>query len=83
MNYFVFLPASEARNLQDNRRSVYKSDYIDIRLRKNKMSDGENELEEQLEKTTLDNDSGEEEEEDEGRSNYVVLYCWFTTLLEK
>lgn len=40
MNYFVFLPASEAKNSKDKRRSVYKSDYLDIRLKHN-MSDEE------------------------------------------
>lgn len=41
MNYFVFLPASEAKNFEDRRRSVYKSDYLDIRLKKT-MGDEEN-----------------------------------------
>lgn len=43
MNYFVFLPASEAKQLKDKRRSVYKSDYIDIRLKHN-MSDEESDI---------------------------------------
>ncbi|XP_058974970.1 thioredoxin reductase 1, mitochondrial-like isoform X1 [Musca domestica] len=37
------------------------------------MSDGENELEEQLEKTTLDDDSGEEEEENEDEYDYDLI----------
>lgn len=80
MNYFVFLPASEAKNLKDKRRSVYQSDYLDIRL-KREMSDEEesNEIlqndnenddqEEQQEEVVDENDTNEQEEIDENETN--------------
>ena len=63
MNYFVFLPASEAKNFKDKRRSVYKSDYLDIRLKHN-MSD-----EESGDKN--DDIHQEDEEHDEDNANEI------------
>lgn len=77
MNYFVFLPASEAKNSKDKRRSVYQSDYLDIRL-KRKMSDEEesneivnNEIEndEQEQEGLEENDTNEQQEIQENGTN--------------
>lgn len=73
MNYFVFLPASKAKNSKDNRRSIYKSDYLDIRL-KRKMSDEES-------VTSNDNEVVEhqpdEEVDEEVENGYDGRFCVF------
>lgn len=62
MNYFVFLPASEAKNSKDKRRSVYQSDYLDIRLKRN-MSDEESEV------TNVEEDEQEQQKYEENAIN--------------
>lgn len=43
MNYLIFLPASEAKSLKDKHCPVYKSNYLDVRLR-SKMSIDESDV---------------------------------------
>lgn len=66
MNYFVFLSASEAKNIKDTRRSVYQSNYLDIRVKQEIMSE-ENESNINLNYLLID-----DEEEDEHGKRIVL-----------